>query len=156
MLSEVVRIRALEGELIHLDSSRKAACGKCSLRSGCGQFLLGTDKQSLILARRQVRLEGEIPGNGGTLQLGVREGVVTRLALLFYCMPLALLLLGTLAASLLTVNDAAIAMAGLTGLLAGLLLLPRLQAQLSPQLICSLGPTREMPGNSNPESKYEC
>jgi len=155
MLSEAVRIRALDSAQILVEGSRKAACGKCSVRSGCGHHLLGPDRELLVLERSQLSLEGGAPAVGATLTLKLPVGMLTKLALLFYCMPLALLLLFTLVASLLAANEVLVVCAGLAGLLLGLSLLPGLQPALSKQLTCSLAPSGERGRKTFPESEDE-
>lgn len=135
MLSEPVSILAVKGDLINLQTSRKAACGKCSLKSGCGQYLLSRDTESFWLNAGGMTVDKSSPQNtfsaGTRARLSIAGDAVARLALLFYMLPLMALLVATLVASVFTVNEAWLAISALGGLTAGLAALPRALRLLS-------------------------
>lgn len=136
MLTELARVHSVSGDVIRLETSRKATCGKCSIKGGCGQYLLGSGSELLQLNRAALGAEGAalLPGARVTLQM--QQGAVASLALLFYSLPLLLLLVFTLFASLWSTNESTLILSGFAGLAAGLLLVPRALRILSKRLQC--------------------
>lgn len=122
MLAEPARVLAVSPDAILLQTSRKATCGKCSAKQGCGQYLAGRDSEVLRLARTQKLPEGLVPG--GKVVIGMPEGAIAGLALAFYALPLLTMLLFTAALSLFTTHEGWQVLGALCSLLAGLRIVP--------------------------------
>jgi len=137
MLTEPARVLEVSGDVILLETSRKAACGKCSIKGGCGQYLLGSDTELLQMNRQDLGtgVAALLPGSSVTLRM--HRGTVASLALLFYCLPLLLLIAGMLLAGIWTTNESTQIISAFAGLAAGLLLLPTALRILSKRLPCS-------------------
>jgi len=137
MLTEPARVLTVSGDMIQLETSRKAACGKCSIKSGCGQHLFGSGTEILQLSRQAIGTKGAALLPGTRVTLCMHQGAVASLALLFYSLPLVLLLAFTLLAGIWTTNEGVLILSSFTGLSAGLLLLPAALRILSVRLPCS-------------------
>lgn len=137
MLTEPARVLEVSGDVILLETSRKAACGKCSIKGGCGQYLLGSDSGVLQLNRQGSGngVTALLPGSRVTLQMP--RGAVAFLALLFYCLPLLLLIVFMLFAGIWTTDESAQIFSAFAGLAAGLLLLPTALRILSKRMPCN-------------------
>lgn len=124
MLRETAAIACLDGETLQLKTERGAACAGCSLKVGCGQYLLMSDAELLKVRDCEVArpLLQEGLQVGDHVQISLSEGQLLQLAALFYGLPLCGLLLFTLLASLLEAGEGALILAALTGLATGVLL----------------------------------
>jgi positive regulator of sigma E activity len=136
MLVEPATITALVGGNITLHTPRAATCGKCSMKTGCGQYLLAGDRQTLSLPRNEINVgvpEAQLQ-SGTEFRLCMEEQAVLGFTLLFYLLPLAFLLGAALLATALGAGEAVTALSALLGLTSGFLCLPRLlrQKQQSP------------------------
>lgn len=117
MLTEPASILSREGNTLRLHTSRKASCSGCSMRSGCGQYLLlPQDDQLQVDACAQNALLQA----GDQVQLELAEGRLLLLAALFYGLPLTGLLLGTLLAVLAAAGEGLTILAATVGILAGI------------------------------------
>lgn len=139
MLSEPARILAVSGDQVQLETSRKSACGKCGMKSGCGQYLFGPEREALWLSRDALDTDaaGELVP-GANVTLGVPGSRVAGLALLFYLLPLLALMLTMLLASQLGANEGWLALSALAGLVAGLAVLPSVLRMQATRLRCTL------------------
>ena len=125
MLSETARVIAISDGQIQLLTSRKTACNSCAMKSGCGRYLFSSDEQSLWLPMLSTECKSEQSlKNGALVNLSIPANAVAKLALLFYTMPLVLLLTSTLIVSTFTSSELWLACAAITGLLSGLWVLP--------------------------------
>lgn len=126
MFAEQATVLEHHDDRVRLRTVRGQVCGKCAARQGCGQYLFRAEAEVIELENRQLQLERglQLP-TGASVTLTMVEGTVVRLALVFYCLPLVLLLLATAGAAALTSNEAMLALAGFSGLGAGFLILPR-------------------------------
>jgi sigma-E factor negative regulatory protein RseC len=142
MLSEPARVVAVAGERIQLETSRKAACNKCGMKSGCGQYLFGPARETLWLGCQDIAASSSLPPSdlvpGMQLVLGMQENAVASLALLFYCLPLLFLMLFTLLGSLWTSSEVGLAALALAGLLAGFVLMPAALRIVTTRTRCTL------------------
>ncbi len=140
MLSEPARVLAVSGDLVQLETSRKSACGKCGMKSGCGQYLFSPEREALWLSRDALDMDAPeeelLPG--AKVTLGVQGSSVAGLALLFYLLPLLALMLTTLFASLLTSNEGWLALSAFAGLAIGLAVLPSILRMPATRLRCTL------------------
>lgn len=126
MLEEVGRIIAVDGETAWVETERKSTCHSCSANKGCG---------SGVLSRFMGRTLGQYPvinrigaKVGDEVVLGIDENAIIRGSLAAYGIPLASLLAGAFiadAAFAAAGSDAAAALGGVSGLLAGLAWLRR-------------------------------
>lgn len=122
MLSETASVVSLDAETIQLKTQRLATCTGCSLKSGCGQYLLSRDQELLNLSGSA--LVGKNPistyRTGDRVQLTMEPEQLLVLTAWFYMLPLVFLLVATVIATLSGLSDAQTALAALTGLATGL------------------------------------
>lgn len=142
MLSETASVVSSDGHSLQLKTGRQGACSGCSLKGGCGQYLLA--RPDALLDLQHCALEGDLQQGGvqggDQVQISLAEGQLLLLAALFYVLPLAALLLATLLASLLGAGEGALMLTALVGLAAGVGVARRLlrsdevRRRLSPQI----------------------
>lgn len=127
MLSEPASVAALSDDAVHLQTRRGATCSGCSLKSGCGQYLLASKDESLVLPRSDFTCAADAAAlqPGAQVRLSMAPSQLLRLSFLFYLLPLALLLLGTLAGLWLGSGESSAILGAAAGLLTGLLLARR-------------------------------
>ncbi len=97
MLSEIVKISAVETESIRLQPFNNSTCTSCSIKPTCGQYLLN----SLYLNRevefptKLVPKEIDIKSlrKGTQIQINIEANKLVQLALLLYLLPLLGILL---------------------------------------------------------------
>lgn len=121
MLSESALVVALDDQGLCLQTRRQAACSGCSVRKGCGQYLLAQDRKVLQLddagLAQRLLAAGVQPGAEVIVSLGQHQ--LLQLVAVFHALPLAGLLLATLTTVLLGGGEGAAIAAGASGLLAG-------------------------------------
>jgi positive regulator of sigma E activity len=95
MLSEPVNIIAIQPESIQVTPEREGTCQTCQLKSCCGQALSARQqKHSVTLPRHRLQGAGiEHPYIGQQGRLELNEASLVGLSLLFYLLPLLLLML---------------------------------------------------------------
>lgn len=145
MIVQSAQVVSVEPEHIWVDCDTRRACERCARGEGCGGGLLAA-----LLGERLHRVRVLRDGLPAELEqrvrIGLGEGVVLRAAALVYLPPLAGLFLGASAVTTLIPGDELrIAVGGLAGLVAGILLARRVAvrhagAALMPVL---LGPCEE-------------
>jgi len=137
MLCESATVVGLQAENILLKTDRQSTCTDCTLKGGCGQYLLSRDRDNLLLSRSALV---DMAGSGA-LQAGDRvhvtlaPGPFLRLLAWHYLLPLAGLLLATMLASFWDLPELAVMFFGFTGLAVGFLLAR-----------CALRDMKTMPG----------
>lgn len=152
MLYESAAVVSCDGTELLLRTGRHATCSGCSLKPGCGQYLLARDRD--LLAVTACHADGlTLPQDlreGEQVRITLVEGQLLRLTALFHGLPLAGLLLATLAGTALGLPEGStILMAG-AGLAGGvavsrlLMRIGRLRRRLSPQIL------RMAPADSTP------
>ena len=117
MTREKARVIAVEHRCLWVETFKRSTCGDCEASSACGQGAL-----SRWFARRPQSLrvicgagEAELYTVGQWVEIGIPEGVVAKVSVMVYLLPLmAMIVSGALMQSLLG-NDLAV----LTGLVAG-------------------------------------
>jgi sigma-E factor negative regulatory protein RseC len=142
MQSESALVASPDGKTLQLRTARQSSCSACSLKGGCGQYLLA--RQDALLELHSCELGEELRKQGlragEQVRISLAEGQLLLLAALFYALPLASLLLATLLAFWLGAGEGAVILAALAGLLSGialtrqLLRTGRLGRRLSPQI----------------------
>ena len=127
MLSEPASVAAVSHDAVHLRTRRSATCSGCSLKSGCGQYLLASKDESLSLSRSDLVCAADAAAlqPGAQVQLAMPPAQLLRLSFLFYLLPLILLLLGTLAGLWLGSGESSAILGAAAGLLTGLWLARR-------------------------------
>lgn len=123
MMTESVRVLAVEQSYLLVEAVRRSACGNCQARAGCGQSLLNrwAEKTSCL----KVPLEGRDPASfavNDQVIVGVPEDVIVRSSLLIYCLPIVLLLIGAFVGEWIAGSEGASILAALLGLMLGGLL----------------------------------
>jgi sigma-E factor negative regulatory protein RseC len=154
MLNEPARVVAISGDRIQLKTARKSTCNKCSLKGGCGQYLLAPGEDTLWLPCAASQDGGQLMP-GAEVVISMPEGTLTRLAALFYLLPLVALLLATLLASTFTSSELWLAASACAGLLAGFLLLPRALLLVTANTRAAPAVTRAAVQEFIPESVHE-
>lgn len=138
MLRETATVARHDGDTLHLKTRRGATCSGCSLKGGCGQYLLARDADVLTLQGCELSrpsqnegLQGSVSNSnvlhanvqiGDEVQISLSEGQLLHLVGLFYGLPLLGLLLFTLLATLLNASEGVLVLAALSGLGSGVLL----------------------------------
>lgn len=124
MLRETASVASLEGQTLHLKTGRRGTCSGCSLKGGCGQYLLARDNdllkmQDCEVTRQLLRDDLRV---GEQVEITLSEGQLLRLTGLFYGLPLLGLLLATLLASALGAHEGVLVLLASAGLAAGVFL----------------------------------
>lgn len=135
-LAEVLEV---QDQKLRLTTTSPSGCARCDRGEGCGGGILGK-----LIQRRLQGLQLDDPGLnlqvGQVVVLGLESTVFLQATLLIYLMPLVLLLVAAGAVQWLGGADAAVAMAGLAGLVAGAVFAPGLRrryidARLQPRVL---------------------
>lgn len=121
MLSEPATVIAREGHHLCLRTSRQATCSGCSVRSGCGQYLLMPQDERLELSDCDPAMLAAL-GNAGQVQVELAGDRLLLLAALFYVLPLLLLLLTTLLAVWSGLGEGGTMLAAAAGLAGGIVI----------------------------------
>jgi sigma-E factor negative regulatory protein RseC len=105
---------------------RAAGCGRCHEPGGCGV------STSTTTGKRQYRLPNDIGARvGDEVVLTIPEGSLLKVSLLAYFLPVALVILGAAAGTLLSASSDLVALTGAgIGLLVGLVVLRLAQSRL--------------------------
>jgi sigma-E factor negative regulatory protein RseC len=124
MLYESATVVGLQADNILLQTDRHSTCTGCTLKGGCGQYLLSRDRENLLLSRSSLV---KVPDNvalqaGDHVQVTLASGPFLRLVAWHYLLPLAGLLLATILASFGDLPEPAVVIVGFTGLAVGFLL----------------------------------
>jgi sigma-E factor negative regulatory protein RseC len=123
MIEEDAIVVGTEAGIAEVEIQRRASCNACSARSGCGVSLLdrvlGRRPQRLLLANK---LDARV---GEQVVIGIPEGALLKAAIAAYMIPLLGLLSGGIIGDLAVTDPAAgqavPLLAGLAGLVLGLL-----------------------------------
>lgn len=124
MIEETAHVVAAEGEFVWVETQRQSACGSCAARQGCGTATLAK-----VLGQRRTRvraLNRDAARVGDRVLIGIDEQALVRGSLAVYALPLLGLLAGgilgaQLQARLQLPGEALTLVAGVAGLIAGLL-----------------------------------
>jgi sigma-E factor negative regulatory protein RseC len=126
VIEETALVVSCEGDMAQVEAERRATCGACSVRDGCGTSLLARTlgrRAVLMLVRNPLQVQ---PGE--RVIVGVREKGLVQASLVVYALPLLGLILfailGQLAAERLlsAAGELPSILSGLLGLIAGLVL----------------------------------
>jgi sigma-E factor negative regulatory protein RseC len=124
MLCETASVVRQDSHAIFLKTNRHNTCGGCSLKGGCGQYLLERDADCLEVRNAdlssQLLQPQELLAAGEQVQITLEEGQLLRLVVLFYGLPLFGLLLATLLAALGESGEGALVLSALCGLAGGI------------------------------------
>lgn len=125
MLTEAASVLGRDGSTLRLQTSRHATCSGCSLKAGCGQYLLvsaGRDsRQDQELTVNDLAGGDEVAGcrAGDQVRIELSGGNLVMLAMCFYMLPLVLLLIATALGAWLGAGEGLLVLSGLAGLAAG-------------------------------------
>jgi sigma-E factor negative regulatory protein RseC len=122
MIEETVQVVAIHGELAEVQTQRRAACGSCEAKAGCGSSLLAS-----VFGNRRTRITVLNPIQarpGDRVVIGLQEGSFLRAAFALYAVPLLAMLGGAVFGEWLALRSAAenTELAGLWSGLLGLIL----------------------------------
>ncbi|ORE86976.1 Positive regulator of sigma E, RseC/MucC [Oceanococcus atlanticus] len=139
MIENLAIVVERQGRRVRLAAASQTGCARCDAGEGCGGGVFGKlirrRLQGLLLDDQGLNLE-----TGQHVVLGIEPGIFVKATALIYLLPLlGLIGLAALLASL-GANDAWIAGAGVSGLIAGAWLGPRLRRlyidnQLQPRVL---------------------
>jgi len=134
MIEEPATVIGLQGDFALISTRRKSACGSCNASGGCGTSLIASlfpERSSQILVSNPVKA-----GMGDRVIVGLDESQLQKASLLLYAVPLLGLIAGAIAgqqgalwfgfsemAELISI------LCGLSGLIAGLILVHRISMQ---------------------------
>ena len=123
MLTETATVIGLTNNSVQVNTQRKTTCSGCSMKSGCGQYLLGKEDSVLELSGSTVYSAANIPALsvGDQLQLGLEPSQLLVLTWWFYVLPLGSLLLATLLSALAGLSEPVVVFFAFAGLLLGFL-----------------------------------
>lgn len=126
MIENLAVVTDRQGRCVRLRTASPTGCARCDAGEGCGGGVFGK-----LVARRLQGLSLDDPDldlqPGQHVVLGIDDKVFLRATAGIYLLPLASLLVAALLARIIGFSEPAMALAGVTGLLAGLWLAPRLQ-----------------------------
>ncbi|WP_020405553.1 SoxR reducing system RseC family protein [Hahella ganghwensis] len=144
MIEEQGRVVAIDSDFVWINTMRESACQTCSASKGCGQKVLNSisgGKASQIKVARTLDV-----GVGDMVLVGIAEETLMKASFLAYLLPLLVMILSAgVADAVFSLPDPIVALIGLSGLAAGLLLVKTLSFRLScnptyhPQLLRKLG-----------------
>lgn len=124
MLRELASVVRHDGPALVLKTERQGTCARCSLKGGCGQYLLARDRG--LLEMQDCDLAGQWQKGalqpGEQVEVSLSGGQLLCLAGLFYGVPLLGLLLAALLAALLGAGEGVLMLATVVGLAGGVLL----------------------------------
>ncbi len=143
MIEEKGTITAIDDQFAWVNTMRESVCQSCSASHGCGQKALNSltgGRASQVRVSRSLGVEV-----GDQVVIGIEEEALVKASFLAYLLPLlALILAAAMADKALGLSDPMVALAGLIGLLSGVLLVKTLSLRLScnpayhPQLLRKL------------------
>lgn len=123
MLFEPASVVETSPDTVRLQTRRSATCAGCSLKSGCGQYLLAPKDEILPLPRNTLTnsLTDDVLQPGTQVLVSLAPAQLMRLAFLFYLLPLGTLLSGTVVALLFGFGESGAILGAGAGLATGLL-----------------------------------
>ncbi len=135
MIENLAVVVEKHGDCVRLSTASPTGCARCDAGEGCGGGVFGK-----LIASRLRGLELRDPQlnlqTGQFVMLGLEEGVFLRATILTYFFPLLLLLIGAGLLRSLGAADAGVALAGVTGLILGMSLVPLIRRRLvDPSLV---------------------
>lgn len=95
VIEETARVASIDGDTVEVVTERRSACGSCAAQKGCGTSLLAAWFPQRQLRFRVHNAVGARVGD--RVVVGLDEAYLQRGALLLYAVPLAGLLLGSIA-----------------------------------------------------------
>lgn len=118
MLEETGQVVAIEGRYAVIETQRRSACGQCHVGDDCGTSVLA----GLFSKRRnRVRLKNHLNLSVGDVAvIGINESVLLSTAVLAYMLPLVLMILLAMFASLAGLGDNISFIASMLGLFVGM------------------------------------
>lgn len=129
MIEETALVTSRDGAFARVETRRNTACGDCHASTACGMSLL-----SKFFGYRTVSLRALNPIDarlGDEVVVGLEESALTRASVIFYLVPILLLILFAVVGQLLAESygfvsaEPGSAVGGLLGLLMGLVLARR-------------------------------
>ena len=124
MMEEQGTVVAREDGTVWVETTRRSACHGCGQGAGCGTSLFGR----LFSSRPNVLALDDFLGVdvGERVVIGIPDTLLVRASLAAYALPLVTLIAAAGMAEWLGAGDLVVALAGIAGLVAGLLLTGRL------------------------------
>jgi sigma-E factor negative regulatory protein RseC len=124
MIVEEATVVDRNGDTLWIETRRQSACGACGHGSGCGSALLGGQLGGLLgksLNRLAIDARGGIHA-GDRVLIGIPDALLVRASLAAYVLPLLTLVSAAGIAQWLGAADVLVAVVGIFGLAAGLVL----------------------------------
>ncbi len=123
MIEAKASVVAIDKDLAWVETARPSACGACHQEAACGTAILG---RLFIPRANPLAVRNDLGVTlGERVIVGVPDGVLVRASLAAYLLPLGALVAGAGLAEWFGAGDAVVALAGIAGLGAGLLLCAR-------------------------------
>jgi sigma-E factor negative regulatory protein RseC len=100
MITETARVVGVDGEgYAWVETQRKAVCDSCSVQKGCGTGIIA----KMFSGRRaRVRVLNTLGATvGDEVVVGIEDGLLVRTSFVVYMLPLAWMMLGAIAGSML-------------------------------------------------------
>ena len=125
MSKEKAEIQQVTDKGLRIIAHRPQTCSKCSLRQGCGQYLLRRSNR-LVMDMVLEKLPGERMGSchkyspGDEIELQLDEGRLTRLVFWFYGLPLACMILAVALGAVLGFPEISNMLLAVSGLVLGI------------------------------------
>ena len=117
MIIEQAIVTRCDGSHIEVELNRQSACAHCDLSQGCGTGalgrLLGSRNRPLMIETNQMLNPGD------HVVLGLSEAALVKSSLLVYGLPLIVMLLFGLVATLLVLPEWQVALVAVAGFIAG-------------------------------------
>jgi sigma-E factor negative regulatory protein RseC len=120
MIEETVKVVAQDGQYVWVEATSRSACGSCGSEGSCGTSVLGgLFKQRKNYLRVIDSLDLRI---GEQAIVGMEELALVKAAFYAYLVPVLLMVATSITASSRGMEDGAVMLLGILGLVAGLLL----------------------------------
>lgn len=121
MLEETGVVVAIDRDQAWVQTIRKSACSSCEAKSGCGQGVLARisdGKANQVLVKNSLNLQV-----GEEVLIGIPEELLIKASIMVYLLPLlAMIVVASVIEKWLAPGDGWVALAGVTGLAAGFLM----------------------------------
>jgi len=120
MILETGQVVAVETQGLWVETIQGSVCGSCHAQKGCGHSLLAT--MGAQSSRLWVLLDGRSCGNyrvGQKVTIGIPEDIIVKGSLLMYLLPLASMILFTLAAHHVQLSEGFTTLLAFAGLFLG-------------------------------------
>ncbi len=117
MVEESARVLKVDGDVVWVQAIAKSACGSCQAQKGCGHSLLakvGQKQIDLPVARNGLDVQAD-----DQVIIGVPEQAILRSSMLMYGLPLGVMIITAMLATLISLDEKVVVLLSFLALLAG-------------------------------------